>query len=1608
MEETASTNPRLGAVIQRLAILEPDASGRVLEEFSKRLLGRASADFYDDRTDPSIADDVDVLYGLLRDTGAGGIAARVWRVPGRVRHARVATVMPDCPFIVDTLRELLHSEGLHIDHLFHPVLVVDRDAAGHVGAVRDRSAEGPRTSVVLIGIQGQLDDESLAALQGEIEHRLRLVHMATRDFQPMLGRLETIAEDLGRDAQLLPERAPELAEIVELVNWLRDGNFVLLGYRGYEVRADDEGRRTVRVERESSLGILSGEQGSKYFEETAVEDLPPELRARVLGGPLLIVSKTNALSPVHRRARMDDVSIKKLGPEGEMMGERRFLGLFTAKAFAQDASAIPILRRKLREILEVEEADQGSHDYALILRTFNSLPKEELFLAPVDELTRTIEDVMEAETSGDALVFSRPDPLARGVHVMVIIPRERFSGDVRLQIQDALVQAYEGSVLNYHLALGEGDQARLHFYVASELDRVDAVDVKALQDRVRASVRRWDERLTDALRREHPEEQAMELAREYAGRFSADYKALMAFETVVEDIQNLRRLESGGRLQVVLDDHAPTRPGGWLLKVFAPQGRLVLSDVMPILENLGLRVIEAEAYEVGDARSGPASTIHTFSVEAPEAWSVDRRDAEPRVAEALRAIHERRAENVRLNSLILSAGLTWREVALLKAYAGYAFRIGAVASRQGVRRPLVEHPSAARLLHEIFAAQLDPAAGDDRDTRVAGLVRDFHAALEGVRSIEDDRTYRRLLNLVRATVRTNFFQPRASEYPTGMIALKFDCERIEVMPRPRPKYEIYVSSAATEAAHLRMDDVARGGIRWSDRSEDFRVEVLGLVKTQQVKNAVIVPAGAKGAFVVTDPPADPAGRKAAGVASYEEFVRGMLDLTDDVRGGRVVPPEATVIRDGEDPYLVVAADKGTAKLSDTANALAAEYGFWLGDAFASGGSNGYDHKALGITARGAWECVLRHFREMGRNIIEEEFTVVGVGDMSGDVFGNGMLLSRKIRLVAAFDHRHIFLDPNPEPERSWEERRRLFELPGSTWADYDRGLISEGGGVFERGAKKIELSTHARARLDFDEEVVNGDALIRAILRAPVDLLWNGGVGTYVKGSRQTQGEVGDPMNDAVRIDASELRTRIVAEGGNLGLTQPARVEYALGGGRINADALDNSAGVDMSDHEVNLKILLNEAVASGRLSAERRSGLLADVSTAVTDAVLANNYCQSLAVTLDEHRVRREPAEFRDAILTLERAGLLDRQLEELPTAEEMIERQEERGQFLTRPELTLMLAYAKMHLKQRIRTSDLPGDPGLFDLLRDAFPAAAVDAVSEDVLGRHRLRDRITSTALTNLLVDLMGGTGHLRLIRETGRDAADVARAWYVAYRVGEVADLRGRLRRLDDRVPAAVLVQATLAVADTMGRATRWLLANASPEASVAELVERYAKPMERLRAAYPDLLSAGRSAAIDSHLALHEADGIDEETALGLTSFQALDELLPIAQLAHRSGKDAVLVGNVYGGLADAIDFPWLAEQLERAPASDLWTQRAAKTLELELEAARTRMAMAVVAGVRSRKEVGKALAAFRERFADELDEIGGMLADLHALDAANLGALVVAVHAIAERFVDDA
>lgn len=1499
------------------------------------------------------------------------------------------TLVTDRSFVVDTIREHLRTENVEIRHALHPLLATERDPApdaATLGALRrlvplEGGADTSRESLVQVVLE-PLDDARAAALAAGVAARLADLVLVTDDYPALATAVRDVIGHVERYKRGNSAWNDEVQEAQELLRWLLGGGFVFLGYRSISLE-ERAGVPTVVLDEGSGLGLLRRTASSHYAEPTPVADIPDPVRSRVVGGPLLVVARTTAQAPVHRHVRMDYIGVKKLDENGRVRGEFRILGLFTFKAHSAAASEIPVLRRRLQQVLHAERVVPDSHEHGQIVAVFDSLPKTELFAMSADAVRAEIQAILAAERTGELTLTLRPDALERGVAATVVLPRDAYSEVVRGKIRDLLAARFDGEVVDDHLALGESSHARLHFFLAAPRARVLAVRRDELQREVAELTRGWADRVRDRLIATHGDTAGTALAERYERVFPDEYKAATDPATAAADVGHLEALVAGATSRITVLNPAGGRAEAYTAVKLYLREPLVLSEIMPVLENLGLRVFAEDTVTLPMLGDAPAH-VETFFVrnEAGERLDVER-DAERLVATIL-AVRAGRVESDGLNRLVLGAALTWREVQVLRAYAAYAFQIGAVSSRRLPTEALTRHPVQAGLLWRCFAARFDPAA--DR-ARAAAVVGTFLQSLDEVPNIAEDRMLRVLVDAVEATVRTNYYGGLGVDR-TDAVAVKIDCARIDAMPKPRPLFEIFVHGPRMEGLHLRAGRIARGGLRFSDRPDDYRTEVLGLMKTQTVKNAVIVPVGAKGGFVVKG-----AATPASVVDAYRTLIRGMLDLTDNLVGDRVVPPPGIVCHDAPDPYLVVAADKGTATFSDVANAVANEYGFWLGDAFASGGSQGYDHKRMGITARGAWECVALHFRELdGRDVARDAFTVTGIGDMSGDVFGNGMLRSRATRLRAAFDHRHVFLDPDPDPETSFDERQRLFALPRSSWADYRAELLSKGGAIIARGTKTIRLSPEARTLLGVAAETVDSDQLIQAVLRAPTDLLFNGGIGTYVKAQTETNGEVGDSGNAAVRVNANELRARVVGEGGNLGFTQRARIDAALGGTRLNTDAIDNSAGVDTSDHEVNLKIGLQPLVASGALSVAERNEVLAGLADEVAALVLEHNRSQSRAISRDQRRSETRLAEFREMMADLERIGLLDRALEGLPDRETLRQRRAvARG--LTRPELAVILAYAKMHVARLLAGDAICEDPYLERMLLAYFPPALVRRFG-DTLRTHRLRREIIATTLTNRIVDLMGATFVTRTMRESGAGAAEVVRAFVV---VDALTDAGGLAARAGEAGPAGEppFLEALVAAVE---RGVRWLLATYPSIGPLESMVERFRGALPATETALPDA-ERTRRAARAAELA---SAGVPGALADACARLDHLREALDVVHVATTATVAPADVAAAYWRTDEVFDFTWIDAALATAAGEDQWERRAAESLGAELSELRRRLTQQLLAGSGA---VAARVVTFRLRRAAALERIAALVDDLRSARSITLPAIMVLVREL-ERLED--
>ena len=1619
--------PTIDAVCRQLERQVDPLEAESVVAFAEIFLSKATKEFLNGRSADTLAHVTLGAWRFLRDSDPDSVGVEVfnpevdnegWYAPVTV----LRTLMSERPFIVDSLREFLHDEDLSIEYLIYPVMDVERNGNGDIISLRASTDGESKESLVHCEVSRIMDAGARESLQAEVSRRLQDVIRVTDDFHPMIDAVNSTVVELAECIAALPGLSEELEEVQAFLRWIRDGGFVFLGYREYDI-VELDGDPAIVVRRGSGLGVLRNEAESSFAEPVLVSETDPSKRNLVVGGPHLIITKTNTRSTVHRLTRMDYIGIKKLTSDGEVAGEHRFVGLFTSKAYGEDAHKIPILRRKLQVILDGVDAQEGSHDYKEINTIFSSMPKEELFLSSADQIAADIQTVLTSYHTDDVHVTLREDPLHRGVSAMVILPKERFSGEIRRAIEEALIERFQAEVLNYHLALGEGDQARLHFSLAARAVPVAGVESGDLEAVIREIIRSWSDRVRSGLERVRPVDEARRLVGRYGEAFSAEYRAATDPDVAVQDILEFEGMVADDRFVSIsfgadhgadvddgaeaVDDGAEVGPTTQL-KLYLRGERLILSDFMPILDNMGLRVIAVTPYEIRGAKA-PVAVLYSFSVQDSKASPLDVDAHGTLLADAILAVRRGDVTNDVLNALVLLAGLSWREVDVLRAYAAYAFQIGLVPSRLALPTALLSNSSIARVLFDIFEAKLDNAGGslETREELVDDLTALLTQLIQSVELLADDRVLRRLSALLSATVRTNYFRHggRTPTYRSGgvpYVSFKIAVRELEDITRTRLLYEVWVRSSRMEGVHLRGAAVARGGIRYSDRRDDFRTEILDLVNTQMVKNAVIVPDGSKGGFITLRALDDKEEMANEALEQYKTLIRGMLDLTDNLDvDGATVPPENVVCWDRPDPYLVVAADKGPARYSDVANALAADYGFWLGDAFASGGSRGYDHKTVGITARGAWECVKRHFREQGKDIQTEPFTVVGIGDMSGDVFGNGMLLSRQIKLIAAFDHRHIFIDPAPDPEISFRERERVFALGSSSWEDYDRSCMSEGAMIVPRGAKEVDLTPEAKAVLGVpdDAQALDGESLIQAVLRAPAELLWNGGIGTYVKAPEESDGDAGDPPNDAVRVDSHELRCGVVGEGGNLGFTQRARIDFALRGGRINTDALDNSGGVDLSDHEVNLKILLGHSVGSGAMGEERRNQLLEELTDPVATLVLANNESQSLAISLDELRAKEGPDDFRDVISSLEKTGGLDRAAENLPTWEVLWARLEELGRSLVRPELCVVLAYAKLDLMRRLLSSDLPDDSAAQDYLRSYFPAVALDASGEESLDRHRLRRQIIACQLTNDLVGLMGGTFVNRVSRDTGRTASEVAEAWLIAARLADHDAVVRRVSSAGDQLSTDVAYRWLLALARVLERTTRWLLLNVELNRGTASIIERHQDGLAGLRADFAELVAGDDRVVYERRIAEIERHGAEPDLAKNLITLRFLDQLLEILQVAEETGAKPLVAGRVYYQVSELFHVPWLRQAIFSSAGEDRWEQRAAQAWAEDLSRAHCSLTRRALESSGEKEGI--------DTNTSDFSRFRGLMEEIRAEDAVSISGLAVAVREITRMAGND-
>ncbi len=1536
------------------------------------------------------------MFSWARTRRAGRVEVRVFN-PSReedgwdVERTIIQIATEDIPFLVDSVTCELGRRELTAHMAVHPLFTVRRDGDGKLLEIVRPGLEGEGVvaeAFMHFEVDLRTSPAALLEIETAIHQVLGDVRVSVGDWPLMrragfhvLAELETMPPPIPAD---------ELDETKEFLRWILDNHFTFLGYLEYSLEQSDD-EEYLRPKRDTGLGLLR----KLPLTDRVTSDQPVTAEAsRFLhGNQLVAISKTTTQATVHRNVHMDVIAVKTFGAAGEVLGEYHFLGLFTSMAYSIAARDIPLVRRKVARVINRTRFSAASHDAKTLRHIVEHYPRDELFQISEDDLYRFSLRILELQLRPRLALLVRLDDTERFASCLVYVPRERHTTHLRIRMQQVLEAALSGEVTAFYTRVSDRPLAQVHFIVKLRPGHLPEVRVEEIEERLAEIARSWADGLKDQLTRTRGNEAGLRLWRRYCDAFPASYQETFTLGDAVRDIEIISGVLKTGRLGMRLYRRKGAAISRLHFRTFELAIPAPLSSILPMLENMGLRVNTEMPFEIRPEKAANPVWVRDFELLVDE-MEVDPEGARENFQATFARLWNGEIENDPFNRLVLRAGLTWRQVVVLRACCKYLRQTGIAFSQRYMASTLARNPRIAHLLISLFFAYHDPAlaagGGNDRE-----ILEELEEALERVTSLDEDRILRRFLDLVRNTLRTNYFQHGEDQRPKEYLSLKLDASRLLDLPEPRPRYEIFVYSPHVEAVHLRGGLVARGGIRWSDRREDFRTEILGLMKSQMVKNTVIVPVGAKGGFVVKKPPAsgDRDELAAEGIACYKTMIRGLLDVTDNLMEGEVVPAADVVRRDGDDTYLVVAADKGTATFSDIANSVAAEYGFWLGDAFASGGSQGYDHKKMGITARGAWESVKRHFRELGRDIQNEPFTVVAIGDMSGDVFGNGMLQSEHTKLVAAFNHLHVFVDPDPDPAASYAERRRLFELPRSSWLDYSEEALSAGGGVYERRAKKIRVSPEVKERFGLTGKTVRPDRLIQAILRAKVDLLWFGGIGTFVKGREETHSEVGDRANDDVRVDGCELGCKVVGEGANLGVTQAGRIELALAGGLINTDFIDNSGGVDCSDHEVNIKIALAGIETAAELSAEERSRLLGEMTGEVAELVLRNNYLQSHSITITELRKSAMVEEQARLMRDLERRGLLDRKLEGLPDDSTLAERREHKLG-LTRPEIAVLFAYSKIFVYNELLDSGLPDDTLLVEDLVRYFPGPMQQRF-RPAIERHRLRREIIATHVTNSIINRVGPTFVTRMAEQTGARVSDIARAYTAARDVFDVRALWEEIEALDNVASAELQNKMVLASIRLIEHATRWFLRYGGRPLDISGCVSRYESDIVVVAAQLEDLLPAKAKSRFRRKYKRLRSSGAPWELATRIAGGDIMPSACDVARCAQVSNVPVERVGKVYFAVGERFGFDRLRYEAGRLVGGSPWQQAAVTATLEDLFSHQAELARQVVVGHASGK-TRAAIGAWVKGRSAAVQRFEGLLKDFEAPDHIDLAMLTIA------------
>jgi len=1525
------------------------------------------------------------LWQYLQDTSSGNdirvYSPELENDGWQTQHSVIELVHPDMPFLVDSIRMELNRMGVGVHLHIHLPMSIQRDKSGRISKIQrpGKSDTKPDITPMLLEIDRQLEQAELDLIKSNLQNILKDVTVTVKDWKPMCEKLNQAIDNMNNLPKVL--QSAKNTESRDFLNWISANHFTLLGYTYYEFKDSKSGKRLV-PKRSSSLGLHSLESWKP--KPYNLDEMPKGARNLLLKTDnLLVLTKLSAVSKVHRPAHIDYVGVKRVNNKGEIIGEDRFIGLYTSAAYNINPMSIPVLRQKILVVLEESGLSDYEHDKKVLKNILETYPRDELFQTGYANLLETSVGILQMQERPIVRLFIRRDPYGRFFSCLVYVPREIYNTKIRLRVTEILEERLGATgPIQFTTTFSESTLSRLHFIVPAENAENVNYDVNSIEKDLQQSARTWEDNLADSLLSSYGEAEGKRLIKKYENAFQAGYQDDYTIVSAVLDIKHMESLSDEHELSMLLYRSQEEDEERIKFKLYFRNQPKPLSDVMPMLENMGLNVIGEKAFKIRPV-NGAIRWVSDFEMKHASGEKLNLDELKHKFQDAFKEVWSGDAENDGFNRLVLGASLDWRETALLRAYAKYMWQIGSNYSQHYVEETLAAYPNMARLIVDYFYQKFDPSAKRDQ-IKVKQIRQLILRGLDSVSNLDQDRIFNRYLELIDVTIRTNFFQLDQSGKAKSYISIKLTPAKIIDIPQPAPMFEIFVYSPKLEGVHLRGGKVARGGLRWSDRKEDFRTEVLGLVKAQQVKNSVIVPVGAKGGFVCKRNLAGLSRDEfmEEGISCYKIFISALLDVTDNLVKGKLIPPTNVVRLDEDDPYLVVAADKGTATFSDIANGISEKYNFWLGDAFASGGSIGYDHKKMGITAKGAWESVKRHFMEIGVDCQTTDFTAVGIGDMAGDVFGNGMLCSRHTKLIAAFNHMHIFIDPSPDAEKSYVERERLFNLPRSSWEDYNAKLISKGGGIFPRSAKSISLSKEIKTWLNVSTDSMTPNKLINTILKSSVDLLWNGGIGTYIKSTKETHAEVGDRANDNLRVNGNELTCKIIGEGGNLGVTQLGRIEYMQNGGRGNSDFIDNAGGVNCSDNEVNIKILLNQIVADGDMTGKQRNKILLSMTDEVGEIVLRENFLQAQTISISEERSAKMVKELMRFIHWMEKEGKLDRGLEFLPEDEELLERMAS-SEGLTRAELAVLAAYGKMILKEELCVPEVSNEPYYQDELVDYFPTALRRKYSKQ-MQKHPLKNEIIAMQLANEMVDYLGSNFAFRTTDETGASPSDVAICFTLSKEIFDMPKIWAQIELLDHSIPASVKNNMFYQTQRMIRRSTRWFLRHRRKNLAIHQGIQYFKSGVAELKKNIGKVLDTDEVANIQQGIDGWIEQGVPKKLAEEVGYLSTLFSGLDVVEMSKLTGQKISLVGEVYYKLGAKLELHWFLDQITMQPVDNHWQAFARATFREELDWQQRSLTVAVLHMSIDKKSAEERIIAWIIENEDLLDRWQQMVADFRS------------------------